>query len=326
MNITTNASFANVTTAADATLRRGDRGNNVKALQVTLNYRGAGLTVDGDFGPMTEARVIDFQQSSRQLSADGIVGPQTWQFLRNAHVVARNSSSTINLREHPDRSAAVVQALPSASLVKILGRSPLLDENYSWFHVQAGSKIGWVREDFIQIGQTLPQPLTIVDGITIQSRPQPWGAFIDPELEAAIRSTSELGFRDRVRYLSFFTTFENDVTLRLAYLFGSQFCGSGGCTMLVLRESEKGYQVISRISTIRETVVVSNQRSNGYPDLIAYTAGGGLPAAYRRLRFNGTSYPTNATAEPALPAGTIVNGSAFTVRITPDLAAPLVAV
>ncbi len=63
------------------TLRRGNNGNAVKAVQTLLNAkRGAGLLVDGDFGPGTEAAVKSFQ-SHAGLSADGVVGPTTWKNL-----------------------------------------------------------------------------------------------------------------------------------------------------------------------------------------------------------------------------------------------------
>ena len=39
-----------------------------------------GLTVDGIFGPKTEAAVKNFQQG-HHLTVDGIVGPHTWQAL-----------------------------------------------------------------------------------------------------------------------------------------------------------------------------------------------------------------------------------------------------
>jgi peptidoglycan hydrolase-like protein with peptidoglycan-binding domain len=39
-----------------------------------------GLTVDGIFGPETEAAVKNFQQDNG-LTVDGIVGPHTWQAL-----------------------------------------------------------------------------------------------------------------------------------------------------------------------------------------------------------------------------------------------------
>lgn len=63
------------------TVRRGDNGNAVKAVQTLLNAkRNAGLTVDGDFGAGTESAVKNFQ-SHAGLSADGVVGPTTWKNL-----------------------------------------------------------------------------------------------------------------------------------------------------------------------------------------------------------------------------------------------------
>ena len=61
------------------TLRIGDAGADVRALQDVLNFhirRLAPIAVDGNFGPKTKARVIDFQRSNR-LSDDGVAGPLT---------------------------------------------------------------------------------------------------------------------------------------------------------------------------------------------------------------------------------------------------------
>jgi len=63
------------------TLRRGASGADVRYLQEQLNSDfGAGLSVDGDFGARTEAAVRGYQ-ASRNLGADGIVGPRTWAAL-----------------------------------------------------------------------------------------------------------------------------------------------------------------------------------------------------------------------------------------------------
>ena len=59
------------------TVQMGDTGNDVKSLQMMLNAHGAKLTVDGDFGPLTQAAVKSFQ-SAHKLTVDGVVGPQTW--------------------------------------------------------------------------------------------------------------------------------------------------------------------------------------------------------------------------------------------------------
>ncbi|MEU8763625.1 penicillin-insensitive murein endopeptidase [Streptomyces sp. NPDC048659] len=64
-----------------STVREGDNGSAVKAVQYLLNAkRSAGLTVDGAFGPATATAVKTFQ-SHAGLSADGVVGPDTWRNL-----------------------------------------------------------------------------------------------------------------------------------------------------------------------------------------------------------------------------------------------------
>jgi murein DD-endopeptidase MepM/ murein hydrolase activator NlpD len=58
--------------ASRATIKRGSKGADVVYLQGKL-----GLKADGDFGPLTQTGVVNFQKS-KGLTADGIVGPKTW--------------------------------------------------------------------------------------------------------------------------------------------------------------------------------------------------------------------------------------------------------
>lgn len=58
------------------TLRKGDKGEDVRWVQIRLNAEGAGLKVDGDFGPVTEAAVKEYQLR-HGLVVDGICGPKT---------------------------------------------------------------------------------------------------------------------------------------------------------------------------------------------------------------------------------------------------------
>lgn len=63
------------------TIRNGSSGNAVRALQIQLNEkRSASLSVDGNFGPGTEAAVRSFQ-SHAGITSDGVVGPTTWKNL-----------------------------------------------------------------------------------------------------------------------------------------------------------------------------------------------------------------------------------------------------
>jgi peptidoglycan hydrolase-like protein with peptidoglycan-binding domain len=70
-------------------LKQGSQGHPVPALQYLLRDRGHHVTVDGIFGPKTEAAVEQFQTAD-QLHVDGIVGPQTWGAL--VIVLARGST------------------------------------------------------------------------------------------------------------------------------------------------------------------------------------------------------------------------------------------
>lgn len=53
-------------------LKEGDNNDNVKKLQIKL-----GLVADGAFGPMTESKIKQWQ-AANSLTADGIVGDETW--------------------------------------------------------------------------------------------------------------------------------------------------------------------------------------------------------------------------------------------------------
>lgn len=77
-----------VTPALPPTIRRGAKGASVRRLQAALRaagYRGdllgrVLLPVDGDFGSQT-TRAVQRWQKAHGLTADGVVGPKTWQSL-----------------------------------------------------------------------------------------------------------------------------------------------------------------------------------------------------------------------------------------------------
>jgi peptidoglycan hydrolase-like protein with peptidoglycan-binding domain len=66
----------------------GSGSDVVKKLQTALNKGGAGLTVDGVFGPLTAAALKNFQ-SSNGLVADADAGPLTWRKLYDVGYYAK---------------------------------------------------------------------------------------------------------------------------------------------------------------------------------------------------------------------------------------------
>jgi peptidoglycan hydrolase-like protein with peptidoglycan-binding domain len=58
-------------------VQNGSQGHPIRTLQFLLRAHGHNLTVDGMFGPATEAAVKAFQ-TSKGMTADGIMSAQTW--------------------------------------------------------------------------------------------------------------------------------------------------------------------------------------------------------------------------------------------------------
>ena len=57
----------------------------------------------------------------------------------------------------------------------------------------------------------------------------------------------------------------------VVHLSGNAFCGTGGCTTLIFEQSGNQYQLVSRIPTSHAPIIVLENTSNGWQDLIVYT-------------------------------------------------------
>jgi hypothetical protein len=88
----------------------------------------------------------------------------------------------------------------------------------------------------------------------------------------------------------------------LVYADGDQDCGSGGCDLYVLTRAGASWRVVVSTSVMRPPIRVLPTSSHGWRDLSVFVAGGGiLPGHAVRLRFDGTTYPSNPTVPPAEP-------------------------
>lgn len=94
----------------------------------------------------------------------------------------------------------------------------------------------------------------------------------------------------------------------IVYLNGTAWCGSGGCTMLILAPEKSTFRVITRTTITRPPIGVLKSKSQGWHDLSVWVRGGGiLPGYQARLRFDGQKYPSNPAVPPAehLPKGAL---------------------
>lgn len=81
----------------------------------------------------------------------------------------------------------------------------------------------------------------------------------------------------------------------LVHVVGPTFCGTGGCTTLIFKSVGQNYQLVSEITVSRLPIIVTNQKTNGWNDLILNARGGGRGPAgnsgHYLVRFNGRTYP-----------------------------------
>jgi hypothetical protein len=94
----------------------------------------------------------------------------------------------------------------------------------------------------------------------------------------------------------------NAPDLTVVYLAGQAWCGSGGCTLVVLQGEGASARLLSRTTVSYPPVRVMETRTNGLADLAVDIrnmdpARGPLFAV---LRFDGTTYPLNPGMPPAI--------------------------
>ena len=90
--------------------------------------------------------------------------------------------------------------------------------------------------------------------------------------------------------------------LTVVYLAGNGWCGSGGCTLVVLHGEGASTRLLSRATVSYPPIQLLPNLTNGLPDLSVKVrnmdlSGGPL---YATLRFDGATYPHNPGMPPAL--------------------------
>ena len=86
-------------------------------------------------------------------------------------------------------------------------------------------------------------------------------------------------------------------------LTGSNFCGSGGCTVLLL--SSKG-DLISRFTVTGNPILIGDTNTKGWKDLILHSDG-----KDHLMKFDGKTYPSNPSTQPVYTANkaqTLIKG------------------
>ena len=87
----------------------------------------------------------------------------------------------------------------------------------------------------------------------------------------------------------------------IVLLLGSNWCGCGGCNMLVFRGTKDGFTFVSASIITSEPIRVSPENTQGWKTLIVYSKGRGDVL----MRFNGTHYPLNPSLQSKAMTGQV---------------------
>ena len=88
----------------------------------------------------------------------------------------------------------------------------------------------------------------------------------------------------------------------VVYLTSKHWCGSGGCTTLILVRDDDYWRLLSKIPITRPPIRLLRTKSNGWRNIGVWVQGGGIQPGYEaELRFDGKTYPANPSMPRARP-------------------------
>jgi hypothetical protein len=137
-------------------------------------------------------------------------------------------------------------------------------------------------------------------------------AFVRSYLE-----TSPGGLRVRTARIAVASIPNNDIVV---YVIGDDWCGTGGCHMLVVKRAARTFTVLGYETIVHPPIRVLNSRTHGEPDIGVTVCGGGVLPCYEAvLSYDGSKYPLNPSMPPARPLRTprgraVISGDAFSSK------------
>ena len=178
-----------------------------------------------------------------------------------------------------------------------------------------------------------PAPSSEVEATDASTLTTPTPDPLATERQRALNGTVGLFLADNGNpqandpFKSAFIDLNQDGVLDALVLLGSSnWCGSGGCTLLVFQGEGDGvlmdqelnneFRLVSKITLVQQPVIVSTNQTNGWRDLLLQMSGGGAPVGTVALQFDGEAYPSNPSMLEPLPANATVEGDSL---FSPDV-------
>ncbi|MDF2155905.1 hypothetical protein [Vibrio sp. CAU 1672] len=145
----------------------------------------------------------------------------------------------------------------------------------------------------------------------------PSSAQFDAKVDAAVRNYfaihRTLPDNNQYRWLTYDLNGDGQEEL----LVQLDWCGSGGCTLLIFEAHQQAWRFNSRITLVQSPIYLGRQTSHGWYDLIFNVSGGGAETAKHRLQYSGISYPLNPSTAPNATPEQLSEVRLFSEQISP---------
>jgi hypothetical protein len=124
-----------------------------------------------------------------------------------------------------------------------------------------------------------------------QSRPDPLTLFLQNYVGTPDEETKT------TEYAVAFVDLKDDGTKEpIVYLSSDGWCGTGGCTLLILAPEGTSYRVVTRVPAVRLPIRVLDAKSKGWRDIGVVARKSGVEPLYEAiLSFDGESYPISVS-------------------------------
>ena len=95
------------------------------------------------------------------------------------------------------------------------------------------------------------------------------------------------------------------------------WCGSGGCTLLIFANNDQQWHFNSRITLVNTPLNLGKNAQHGWLDLVLFVSGGGAQPNQHLLRYSGSHYPLNPSVAPVAGLNDISQVQLFSDGLTP---------
>lgn len=133
----------------------------------------------------------------------------------------------------------------------------------------------------------------------------------DLKLEKAVKENYDISGGNVNYYYNHIDLNGDNIPETFVYLSGPAFCGSGGCCSAIFKKEDEEYKLLSKLTLVNNPIVVTNNVTKGYKDLVMYVRPPGTECFLTRVEFDGEKYPLFPCYKNKLPNGTKIEGTAI---------------